>query len=236
MEPWRVAGRALAQLSHSDELWYLFKDNSIAWCPVYKAASTTLITTFVSKMGINGDTLRNEYKLEQFLAAGENVSTGQFKFSFMITRHPLSRIASTYANKLIEAPDTSRKPFDVHNLHQVWMRTNIGAIAILDFRDVKNGNRTMTEAWKEEARIYWENIWENPNSYDESSIDRNNPYLNPIIPTFEEFVKFVINDLSNGANRKRNDNQHWIPMSDLCSGCLKDGNETAGMRVHDFIK
>ena len=150
---------------------------------------------------------------------------------FMITRHPLSRIASTYANKLIEAPNTHNK--DAKYIHQVWMRTNIGAIAILDYRDVKNGNRTMTEAWKEEASIYWENIGENPYSYDESLIDRNNPYLNPIIPTFEEFVKFVLKDLSNGAGRERDNNQHWIPMSELCSVCQ---DEAEGMTVHDFIR
>jgi len=212
-------------------LWYLFKGMSVAWCPVYKAASTTLITLLMRKMRISGDELRNEHSLEHFLGESENLNPGQFEYSFMITRHPLSRIASTYANKLIEAPVTSNK--DAKYIHQVWMRANIGAEAILGWRDVKSRDFTKTKAWKEEAKIYWENIDKNPNSYDESLMDMDNPYLNPIIPTFEEFVKFVIDDLSDGYMRYRGNNQHWIPMSELCSVCQDDAE---GMTVHDFIR
>lgn len=200
-------------------VWYVFEEFGITWCPVHKAASSTVKQVICNKLGLSCSEMKEEHstkKSEQLpILAHFQLKPDKFKHSFMITRHPLSRIASFYANKFVKKNRS--------------VMQSIGAKAIMNYRIIKPVDSLQMKQWESQADQYWEYF----KSYPQQSfyeVDKTNPYLNPVIPTFEEFVMFVLSDLSKGPEARISVNRHWKPMSETCSVCF------TGMKVREFLK
>ncbi|XP_014251969.1 carbohydrate sulfotransferase 11 isoform X2 [Cimex lectularius] len=176
--------------------YYNMHDN-LSICPVYKAGSSTWLFNLCILGGESETGIKNSKEQLSTIARriypeleyDQAVVVLPNTKKLMMVRHPFDRLLSAYRDKL-ENINIGRE----HGTHHFYRK--YGAKIVQKYR--KGGDK-MVAILK-------------PGSY----------YLNPkhpkptgIEPTFEEFVRYLINtDLLNYAD------DHWIPYNMFCTPCL----------------
>lgn len=197
--------------------WYNFKELGVSWCPIYgETVSETFKLFFCRKLGHLGRC--SDVSLEKYFYPTSGLDDGA-QPSFMITRHPLLKVASYYIENFVRGENRAE-----------IIRT-IGAIAILDSRNVlaqMTLGRVRTSEYDADAQLlarlqateFFESI------VDETSLllaDEDNPFLNPIIPTFDEYIRFVCKDISLAEKDPLHVVQRqWKPMAESCPLCQRN--------------
>lgn len=181
------------------DVFYFDRNDGLAWCPIYKAASTTWLYNFILLGGLSDSYVQNTKeqvshvarKLWPPLEYTQADMALKMSLKFMIVRHPFERIVSAYRDKL-------------ENL-------NIGKEHGIEHFYQKYGRKIVAK-YRQEGH--------GPPPADRYSQDKDNPALPPpkgIEPTFEEFVRYLINtDLVYYAD------DHWMPYYLHCTPCLVD--------------
>lgn len=191
------------------DVFYIDRNDGLAWCPIYKAASTTWLYNFILLGGLSDSYVQNTKeqvsnvarKLWPPLEYKQADMALKMSLKFMIVRHPFERIVSAYRDKL-------------ENL-------NIGKEHGIEHFYQKYGRKIVAK-YRQEGQ--------GPPA-DRYSQDKDDPALPPpkgIEPTFEEFVRYLINtDLVYYAD------DHWMPYYLHCTPCLVDYDVIAKFETLD---
>lgn len=176
------------------------KGQSLLFCPIYKAASSTWLMAMLQMKGFWGpkntpiqlnDIRKSVYaKLTGF---DPHNQAGQFKTRFMVVRHPLERLLSCYRDKY----ENARKAY----YYRVY-----GKKMLQMFRERPPGLSSS------EANTLLAKADGDP----ERERTLGNPYANPVGPTFTEFVQYVVGPYS--------DDEHWRPYHTHCAPCSIEYN------------
>ncbi|XP_018023701.1 uncharacterized protein LOC108679561 [Hyalella azteca] len=173
--------------------------NSLTFCPVYKAASTSWSNNLLQLSGLVPSKRRQPAAAIQNLLgqvfprisgiAGPSLTKDTIKF--MVVRHPFERLVSCYRDKFQDGlKDYYYEMYGEKMVHLYRPKPpgfSDDEIAAM-LKQVRNAvlKHHLT-------RI------------------KGNPYSNPIGPTFPEFVQFIIN--------ARQDDEHWRPYYTHCAAC-----------------
>ncbi|XP_063597111.1 carbohydrate sulfotransferase 8-like isoform X4 [Penaeus indicus] len=159
--------------SSNDRPLYLVHDSkhSLTYCPIYKAASTSWSVLLLQMAGRTRNTTK-----------------------FVVVRHPLDRLASTYRDKY-------------QNANKPWYYINYGQEMVRMFRAFP---KQLTKAevqglqYQVAAKIQAGQPVALP----------GNPFADPLGPTFREFALFVV--------ASRHADPHWMEFHDQCAVCNFD--------------
>jgi len=122
---------------------YWSQKNSLIWCKVPKAGSSTWTYNFLKLAGV--DRKNHIHKeLRNFFPRQSNNKVMQDTFRFMVVRHPFERILSAYRDKL---EDLSRD-LEARDGHYYTM---YGKHIVAEYRDKKDRNLTnvLEPTWRE---------------------------------------------------------------------------------------
>ncbi|XP_046387638.1 carbohydrate sulfotransferase 11-like [Ischnura elegans] len=89
-------------------VFYIDKPHKLAWCPIYKAASSTWLYNFLILGGVSEESLKTPKEQLSVLARriypepeySEAEEAFRTNFVFMVVRHPFERLLSAYRDKL----------------------------------------------------------------------------------------------------------------------------------------
>lgn len=180
------------------EIWHYEKvgESGINWCPVFKAASSSTSAFFCPLyydkcQDLGAQIWRNNNHFGAIPKAK----------NLIVVRHPFERLLSAYRDK-IQSPNPN-DPFLVPVMRDI----------VSKFRkvDVSNKKDILDKAIIEAADYLRAQPGFNRGHLSFVK-DSDNPYLNPISATFEEFVRGVIDDFVPGSN-------HWRPAINYCAPC-----------------
>ncbi|RXG51735.1 Carbohydrate sulfotransferase 11 [Armadillidium vulgare] len=161
---------------------------------------------------INGRILRTPFPTEEFnitFSVKENDIKNETKYTvkFMLVRHPFERLISAYRDKFENA---TQKYF-----YQLYGESMVKRL---------KGSVTFHKKWEVISRFLFHATIDNFLGKlqrevslfisNKRPISSGNPFANPIGPTFEEFVKFVLSYPTN--------DDHWRPYYIQCSLCHMD--------------
>ncbi|RZF40956.1 hypothetical protein LSTR_LSTR013211 [Laodelphax striatellus] len=180
-------------------VFYIDITHKLAWCPVYKAASSSMLHNLCLLGGQTekflGETkqqlstiARKIYPELDYPQAEEAL---QSCLKVIIVRHPFERLLSAYRDKL--------ENVNVRTEHgSAHFYKSYGSKIVERFR--VGGNKTKTQDILRPGTYYWQS---------------NQPEPAGIEPTFLEFVRYLIStDLLSYAD------DHWIPYYLFCTPCL----------------
>lgn len=180
------------------DIFYVDRTDQLAWCPVYKAASTSWLYNFLTLAGLSESYVRNTKEQVSHVARRvwppmeyQDAHQALKAFlKFMIVRHPFERLVSAYRDKL--------------------ENTNIGKENGVDHFYQKYG-RKIVEKYRPPGQ-------DPPkNRYSQDMEDPSIPPPKGIEPTFAEFVRYLIDtDLVYYSD------DHWMPYYLHCTPCLVD--------------
>ncbi|XP_039297166.1 carbohydrate sulfotransferase 11 isoform X2 [Nilaparvata lugens] len=180
-------------------VFYIDKGHKLAWCPVYKAASSSMLHNLCLLGGFTEQFLgqttqqlstiaRKIYPELDYPQAEEAL---QSCLKVIIVRHPFERLLSAYRDKL-ENVNVRKEHGSVH-FYQSY-----GSKIVERFR--VGGNKTKTEEVLRPGTYHWQKDQPKPAGFE---------------PTFQEFVRYLIStDLLSYAD------DHWIPYYLFCTPCL----------------
>jgi len=122
---------------------YWSQQNSLTWCKVPKAGSSTWTYNFLKLAGVDRKSHIHR-ELRNFFPKQSNNKVMQGTFRFMVVRHPFERILSAYRDKL---EDLSRD-LEARDGHYYTM---YGKQIVAEFRSKKNKNLTnvLEPTWRE---------------------------------------------------------------------------------------
>lgn len=180
------------------EVFYIDRPDLLAWCPIYKAASTSWLYNFLTLASLSESYVRNTKEQVSHVARRiwpplEYEDAKQaFKvcLKFMIVRHPFERLVSAFRDKL-------------ENI-------NIGKENGVEHFYLKFGQKIVAK---------YRPAGQGPpaNRYSQDMDDPSLPAPSGIEPTFSEFIKYLIDtDLIYYAD------DHWMPYYLHCTPCLVD--------------
>ena len=204
---------------------YRFQLNTkpIAWCPVLNSNDTLWEDYFIAQ---NAPMARkfDISTLEEFrqkpghyiplvLPHEYEWDAGKVppQITFAVTAHPLSRLVNHYLVGLNILQDNN---FPIPNVAWEWIVSAITRERTLPQDTTKED----IFKFSAELRYYWDFI-KNKNS-SIYPINRNNPFMNPPVPTFVEFIDYIIH-----SSKRRDMNwigsydAHWYPASQWCDIC-----------------
>ncbi|XP_076058134.1 carbohydrate sulfotransferase 11-like [Oratosquilla oratoria] len=176
------------------DLFYIDRKHELAWCPIYKAASTNWMHNFSLLGGLKEGFLNSTKEQPNVVARRiwpsleyeQVIQAFKFCLKFMIVRHPFERLVSAFRDKL----ENVNIGFE-HGVEHFY--TKYGRKIVAKYR--KNGIRPL-------------------NAY---TSDQDNPSLIPpkgIEPTFDEFVKYLVD-----TNLVYYADDHWMPYYLHCTPC-----------------
>ncbi|XP_045616502.2 uncharacterized protein [Procambarus clarkii] len=180
------------------EVFYIDRPDRLAWCPIYKAASTSWLYNFLRLASLSESYVHNTKEQVSHVARRvwpsldyENAKQAlKVCLKFMIVRHPFERLVSAYRDKLENV--NIGKENGVDHFYQKY-----GKKIVAKYRPAGQGPP--------------------PNRYSQDMDDPNLPAPSGIEPTFAEFVKYIIDtDLIHYAD------DHWMPYYLYCTPCLID--------------
>ncbi|KAK4326838.1 hypothetical protein Pmani_002670 [Petrolisthes manimaculis] len=182
------------------EVFYIDRVDGLAWCPIYKAASTSWLYTFLALGGISESYVHNTHGQVSDVARAvwppleyhEAEQAMDSCLKFIIVRHPFERLVSAFRDKL--------------------ENTNVGKEHGVDHYHRKYGRKIVAR-----YRKGGENAAPPANRYSQDMDDRTIPRPKGIEPTFPEFVRYLIDiDLLQYSD------DHWMPYYLHCTPCLID--------------
>lgn len=190
--------------AHPQHIFY-FKEvgyAGLSWCPLYKSASSNTNAFFCnlyyepSKCQDKQQNGANIWRFSRFLPPRRLAIP-----RFIVVRNPFERFLSAYRDK-VEGPGSA--PF-------------IGPIfdkMVAPFRALPRHLQPEKAKLLSEARdLAGELLKANSSSVKGNQKcypEKDNPYLNPLSATFEEFVWAVVHGVKN---------EHWEPAVEYCSPC-----------------
>lgn len=190
-------------------VFYFDRGDELAYCPIYKAATTSWLHNFAILGGLTEEYLHTAKqqiseitrRLWPSLEYEDAEKAFNFCLKFMIVRHPFERLVSAYRDKL-------------ENI-------NIGREhGVLHFYE-KYGKKIV-------AKYRGEGKPPPANRYSQDMDDPSLPPPEGVEPTFEEFVRYIINtDLVYYSD------DHWMPYYLHCTPCLLDYDVIAKFETLD---
>ncbi|CAL4084078.1 unnamed protein product, partial [Meganyctiphanes norvegica] len=130
--------------------------------------------------------------------------------TFMVVRHPFERLLYYYNSKFEYAGNIS-------------MYIEYGERMVKEYRTLQDVSEEKANIHLKNVRNYIKSLTQGSQPLPQTLI--NNPYAQPLGPTFEEFLRFVID-----PNKK--DSKMWMPMHLSCSLCTIDYNFV--LKFEDF--
>jgi len=173
---------------------YVAHKQSLVWCKVPKAGSSTWTYNFLKLAGLNTNSTKIHAVLRNYYPKQQSHRVFKDKFKFMVVRHPFERILSAYRDKL---EDISRD-LEARN---GYYYTTYGKHIVSEFRNKKKPVNTNTNYTK------------------------NSNVTEAVEPTWREFITYIIN-----TDPTKFD-EHWMPISMLCSSCVVRYNVIAKMET-----
>ncbi|XP_076029929.1 carbohydrate sulfotransferase 11-like isoform X2 [Oratosquilla oratoria] len=171
----------------------------LSFCPVFKAASTSwsISLLLLNEAWNENKTMELQPVIRQVFPkisnlAGPMMTEGTTRF--IVVRHPFERLVSCYRDKFEDA----KKDF----YYRRYGETMVRRFRTLPSSISTSQGRTLLRQVKDYVN--------NPRTKDLIAL-RDNPYANPLGPTFIEFVKYVVT--------VRVDDEHWRPYNLHCSLC-----------------
>jgi len=191
--------------------FYFIRNESLLWCPVFKAASTSWILNLFNLMGLSENKtkeLQNKYpgQLDRQLRAVspivskkeiDDLNVSNSTKSVIITRHPFSRLISAYRDKIERSHEMKPNSSEV-NIEKDWYFKKYGKEIIKRYRKKyleKFGFETLTE----------KNNFGSPFPTSQRSAE---------LPTFWEFVQYL-----NSFSKYSTMDPHWRPINVYCTPC-----------------
>lgn len=180
------------------DVFYIDKREELAWCPIYKAASTSWLYNFIKLGGVEESEVKNAKEQVSTIArriwpplpyedAEQALETC---LKFMIVRHPFERLVSAYRDKL-ENTNIGQE----HGVEHFYKK--YGRKIVEKYRPAGQGLPAVR--------------------YSQDMDDPSIPAPKGVEPTFEEFVKYLSEtDLVYYAD------DHWMPYYLYCTPCLLD--------------
>ncbi|XP_075224851.1 carbohydrate sulfotransferase 11-like [Lycorma delicatula] len=194
-------------------VFYIDLVHKLSWCPIYKAASSSLLYNLCLLGGYSEDELKTTKqqlstiarKIYPELDYRQAEEALQSTLKLLVVRHPFERILSAYRDKL--------ENINVRAEHgSVHFYRKYGSKIVSKYRE--GGNNTKTHTILKLGTYFW---------------DKTLPQPSGIEPTFQEFVRYLIDtDLLNYSD------DHWIPYYLFCTPCLLKYNILA--KVETFFR
>ncbi|ROT71889.1 Carbohydrate sulfotransferase 11 [Penaeus vannamei] len=172
--------------------------NSLTYCPIYKAASTSWSILLLQMAGVTKSEEENlQVLLEEVFP--RKLRTTEYKRTrnttkFVVVRHPLDRLASTYRDKY-------------QNASKPWYYINYGQEMVRMFRSFPE-RLTKAEVLGLQYQVAAKIQAGHPVTLS------GNPFTNPLGPTFREFVLFVV--------ASKHADPHWMEFHRQCAVCNFD--------------
>ncbi|KAK7078862.1 hypothetical protein SK128_007283 [Halocaridina rubra] len=173
----------------------------IAYCPVYKAASTSWTITLLEIGGYWNSKVRKNRKLQTLVGqvfpkvsnfAGPALTRSMTRF--MVVRHPFERLLSCYRDKFEDAKKT-------------YYYTRYGE------KMVRNYRRFPSYITPSQLSMLQEQVRAKVKAGVPVKLP-GNPFAKPLGPTFPEFVAYILH--------AKHDDEHWRTYYDHCSPCHMD--------------
>nr|XP_045620422.1 uncharacterized protein LOC123771744 [Procambarus clarkii]XP_045620423.1 uncharacterized protein LOC123771744 [Procambarus clarkii] len=172
--------------------------NHLAFCPVYKAASTSWSITLLEiggywKENVKGNSL--QLFLKQVYPRISNLAASSITAHatrFMVVRHPFERLLSCYRNKFQGAS----KSYYYLNYGEKMVRRYRKFPSHLSIKQIALLQEQVRSKVSREVPV----------------ILPYNPFAAPLGPTFSEFVQFILD--------AKYDDEHWRTYEAHCSPCL----------------
>ncbi|KAF2362582.1 Sulfotransferase [Trinorchestia longiramus] len=175
------------------------RKHHLAFCPVYKAASTSWSTNLLQLHGFlrdpkGGYTPKIQSLLQQVFprisgVAGSALTRDAIKF--LVVRHPFERLVSCYRDKFQDGTKDHYFFMWGEKMVKLYRPRPPG---FTDEEIAAMQQQVHTAVAKQRLKRI-----------------KGNPYANPVGPTFPEFVQFIINT--------REDDEHWRPFHSHCAAC-----------------
>lgn len=178
--------------TYQPNAWEFLLDekHNLAWCNVFKAASSTWFYNFNLLAGYSEFELlhtkespvtlaRKRYKRPSVEELKRVFNSTHPPLSFMIVRHPFERLVSGYRDKILSGN-----------------------------RYYSKLSRTVAKAYQGLAPSSKDREWKWPKA--------GRPSGAKVIATFPQFVQFLLDETSKGNKL----DEHWTPMSGFCTPCL----------------
>ncbi|KAG7167850.1 carbohydrate sulfotransferase 9-like [Homarus americanus] len=180
------------------DVFYIDRPDLLAWCPIYKAASTSWLYNFIKLAGLSESYIQNTKEQVSHVARKvwpvqdyEDIQQSlKVCLKFMIVRHPFERLVSAYRDKL--------------------ENTNIGKQNGVDHFYEKFGKKIVDKYRPPGKGLP-------ANRYSQDMDDPRLPHPKGIEPTFAEFVRYLID-----TNLIYYADDHWMPYYIYCTPCLVD--------------
>ena len=209
---------------HSFHL-YFFQDVSsisMSWCPVFKAGSSTWRDFFIDFDVEQDETVKVAHyhldSLKKFnLGRGRMDSRrGPRKLlypretsnsvRFTVVRHPVSRLIS-HLHK------AQNYPYEVKRQRAMWTEE-----AIVNARTNSSWDDETKTKYRQELTKYVDEL---EPVVDHAPYSKDNPYLHPPYPIFEEMIDFMIKHREPRVDNK-GANGHWRSAIEWCDICKND--------------
>lgn len=231
----------------SYETFYIDRGDRLAWCPIYKAASTSWLHGFLSLAGISESYAKNTKEQVSTVARrvwpslpyDEAKEAMGMCVKAMVVRHPFERLASAFRDKL-ELVAGGEK----HGTEHFYQK--YGKKIVEKYRKKKEDQKNPEietrnknqELGQNQAPPRYKHVLDDsppppppppppPQRY-RHVIDETQPQQDRKEPTFVEFVRYLIDtDLTLYAD------DHWMPYHLSCTPCLLDYDVIAKFETLD---
>ena len=183
-----------------ENLYILYRQPPLVWCPVFKAASTNWMYNMLPLAGLDDqdiDDLRYDfgYKHPNLVARQvapvmpfseiQKITEDDSSVRFLIVRHPFSRLLSAFRDKLERAKEHS-------SLHQDRYFTLYGRTIVSRYRD-------------QAVAKFGEDFFSSDHHYG-APVEVTG--RGPELPSWWEFVQWIIET----NHRKQDWDEHWRPI------------------------
>ena len=219
--------RVRKYVKHPQNFVFWFKELRVAWCPVFKAASTNWKQFFCK---IYLPELYEEFKVktnqDPYCPLGEMLDfslkkqilkqkethdssvVAEFEegiknsLNFLTVRHPYERLVSMYRNKFenCKAPMFSGPDGIMEKIMKMF---RVGDLSLTPDQRAAQLQAARLECLKPVSQRF---------------IDKHNPYMNPMGATFKEVVSFIVRSFQSGIWP----DFHWIPVAKSCDLCIRN--------------
>jgi len=190
----------------------VLQDRNVAWCPVFKAGSSTWLTIILDLSSVSESRkkwiqVRNKNApLQMGRAVAPSLTRSSWirwksnlvrnnvnETSFIVVRHPFERLVSAYRDKLER---THAKNY------------------LTDWYFKQYGQKIVKKYRSKAISIFGNDFFSFKNNYGAPLPVKDNKRTTGNLPTFWEFVQFVID------SKKSAMDEHWKPTSYYCSMCM----------------
>ncbi|KAK4321854.1 hypothetical protein Pmani_007374 [Petrolisthes manimaculis] len=219
---------------HIDDLFIIDTKHHLAYCRNAKAGTTTILGYMLTLAGVNITGMSPDwihYKANSLFRLPDAKTVGRElngqAVTFLIARHPFTRLVSAYRDKILSAGYQNLKKYIVKKYHKRETDTSLPSKRLSE-------EKSITLAHNQES-----NITTNLNSNDSLSAENMTPFqsdsnttiqnMKPGInqPTFREFVLYVTDIILKCSSKipgatepcMKKINVHWRPLYERCTPC-----------------